>query len=306
MRKPLTTIILSGFVKVSILGSEGFVANNLIAGLENSFDILSADIIQSSTHKNYHRFDITNSESVNKTTYNSDIVINLVNDPLVSSLDGTIKNAQINIIGMLNVLESCRKNDVKKIIFTSASSLIGNPKEFSVTESHPANPKTAYGLTKLTVEHYLRLYNELYGLDFVVFRFFNIYGPFQKTGLIPSIYQKIMNNEPITIFGDGNQVRDYIYVGDVIPFFKKIISTDIGNNSTFNMGTGHGTSIIELVKLFSNILNVKPNIEYAPERKGEIGNFIADTRKLEKTFGKKPNTSINDGLELTLSWLKNQ
>ena len=306
MRKPLTTIILSGFVKVSILGSEGFVANNLIAGLENSFDILSADIIQSSTHKNYHTFDITNLESINKITYNSDVVVNLVNDPLVSSLDGTIKNAQINIIGMLNVLESCRKNDVKKIIFTSASSLIGEPESLEVSENHTTKPKTAYGITKLASEHYLRLFQELYEINFVIFRFFNIYGPHQKNGLIPSLYKKISSNEPVTIFGDGKQLRDFVYIKDILPFFENAISNDFANNSIYNIGTGIGTTIFDIITQMYEILGIKLEIQREPVRKGEIGNFIADTRKLEKIFGEKPNTPIKDGLKQTLSWLKDQ
>ena len=293
-------------MKIIILGSEGFVGNNLVNGLSGKHEISCADLVPESKHDNYTQFDITDLSSVDGIIKNTDVVIDLVADSLVSSLDGSIQNARVNIIGMLNVLESCRKNKIKKIIFTSASSMIGIPTTKQVSENHLAVPKTAYGITKLASEHYLRLYNELYGLNFVVFRFFNIYGSFQKNGLVPSIYTKIMNNEPITIFGHGNQVRDYIYVEDIIPFFNRVISTDIGNNSIFNMGTGQGTSIMELVKLFSTLMDIKPEIEHLPERKGEIGNFVADTRKLEKIFDQKPNTSIKNGLEKTISWLRNQ
>jgi len=292
-------------MKILILGSEGFVGNVLVEGLEKSHEILTADLIEKSTHKNYNKFNITNFESVEKIVNNVDVVIDLVAHSLVSSIESSIINAQVNIIGLLNILEACRKNNIKKIIFTSASSLIGQPETSKVSEKHTATPKTAYGITKLTSEHYLRLYNELYGINYVVFRFFNIYGPYQKNGIIPSIYSRIIKNQPLTVFGKGDQIRDYVFVKDIIPYFDKAAASQIADNSIFNMGTGKGTSIIEIINLFSKILSIKPEIEYKPLRSGEIGNFVADTNLLSSTFGSIPKTSVEDGLRNTISWLSN-
>ena len=191
------------------------------------------------------------------------------------------------------------------MIFTSASSLIGEPKSFHVNENHPPKPKTAYGITKLTSEHYLHLYHELYDIDYTVFRFFNIYGPFQKNGLIPSIFHKIKNNEPITIFGKGDQIRDYVYIEDIVPFFEQAVSTDISKNKILNMGTGNGTTILEIVQNIANILEIEPKIEYQPERLGEIGNFVSDTTLLNEIFGNTPSTDVLTGLRKTIDWLKN-
>ena len=160
------------------------------------------------------------------------------------------------------------------------------------------------GITKLTSEHYLRLYHELYDIDYTVFRFFNIYGPFQKNGLIPSIFNKIRNNEPITIFGKGDQIRDYVYIEDILPFFEQSSSSEIGKNMVLNMGTGNGTTILEIVKHISEILQIEPKIEYQPARQGEIGNFVADTALLHETFGKIPPTDVKIGLRKTIDWLK--
>ena len=137
-------------------------------------------------------------------------------------------------------------------------------------------------------------------------RFFNIYGPYQKNGLIPSLYKKISSNESVTIFGDGKQLRDFVYIRDILPFFEKAISNDFANNSIYNIGTGTGTTISDVIVQMSEILHTKPKIQRESVRKGEIGNFIADTRKLEKIFGQKPDTSIKDGLDQTISWLTNQ
>jgi UDP-glucose 4-epimerase len=144
----------------------------------------------------------------------------------------------------------------------------------------------------------------MFGLDHVIFRFFNIYGPFQKNGLIPSIYQRAVGSQPVTIFGKGDQVRDYVYIGDIIPFFDRAISTNVADNSTFNLGTGKGSTIIEVVETMSRILDKEIVREHRPERPGEIGNFVADTNKLVSTFGDAPQTRIEEGLRPTLDWLR--
>ena len=107
----------------------------------------------------------------------------------------------------------------------------------------------------------MRLYYELYGIPFVVFRFFNIYGDYQKNGLIPSLYGKIIKNEPLTVFGKGDQIRDYVYIKDIIPFFDHAISQNNANNSVFNLGTGVGSSILNVINTISRILHVSPKIE---------------------------------------------
>ena len=293
-------------MKVLIIGSEGFVGYNLVDGLSEKFQILTSDITEKNRLDNYTQCDITNYDEVINTVKDVDVVINLATHSLVSSLGEETKIAQVNIIGLLNILCACRENNIKKIIFTSASSLIGEPESLKVSENHPTKPKTAYGITKLASEHYLRLFQELYKINFVIFRFFNIYGPYQKNGLIPSLYKKISSNESVTIFGDGKQLRDFVYIRDILPFFEKAISNDFANNSIYNIGTGTGTTISDVIVQMSEILHTKPKIQRESVRKGEIGNFIADTRKLEKIFGQKPDTSIKDGLDQTISWLTNQ
>jgi UDP-glucose 4-epimerase len=293
-------------LKILVLGSEGFVGHNLVHGLDKNHEVFTADQLASGFHKNYKQMDIRNFESVLKTIKDVDAVINLIAHTLVSSLDDVIENARVNILGLLNVLESCRKNDISKIIFTSASSIIGKPEDFHVSERHALTPKTAYGITKMASEHYLRLYNEMFGIRYVVFRFFNIYGPYQLNGLIPSLYSKISRNQPLTIFGKGDQVRDYVYIEDIIPFFEKSASTKIADNLIFNMGTGKGTKISQVIDYFSQILGIRPQIEYEPERLGEIGNFVADTALLHSTFESIPKTTLKDGLKKTISWLQTQ
>ena len=290
-------------MRILILGSEGFVGHNLVNGLSKTHEIICADIVDQSSHQNYQKFDATDPISVENTVNDVDVVIDLVAHSLVSSIDGPVINANVNIMGLLYILDACRKNNIKKFIFTSASSMIGEPQTLTVAENHPATPKTAYGITKLTSEHYLRLYKEMYGLNFVIFRFFNIYGPFQKNGLIPTLYTRIKNDEPLTVFGKGDQIRDYVFIEDIIPFFEKASNSNVADNQIFNMGTGVGTSITQIIENFSQILNISPKIEFKPERPGEIGNFVANTELLNNTFGDVPKTTPKEGLEKTISWL---
>jgi UDP-glucose 4-epimerase len=291
-------------LRLLILGSEGFVGQNLVRALDKSHEIRCADLIEKSSHEHYTKFDITDSTSVCNTVREADVVIDLVAHALTSSLEDIITNAKVNILGLLNVLEACKKNEIKKIIFTSASSMVGVPQTYNVTENHPANPKTAYGVSKLASEHYLRLYSEMFGIKHVIFRFFNIYGPFQKNGLIPAIYQRAISNQPVTIFGKGDQVRDYVYIGDVVSFFDKAASTGVADNGTFNLGTGRGSTIIQVVDAVSKILGMDIIKDNKPERPGEIGNFVADTRRLSAAFGDLPKTTLEDGLRATLDWLR--
>lgn len=292
-------------MRALILGSEGFVGHNLVQGLKDLHQVSTADQLEQGHEKNYSKLNIMDYENVERVVKDVDVVINLVAHTLVSSLSDFTQNAQVNIVGLLNVLEACRKNNIKKVIFTSASSIVGEPLEFKVSENHSVTPKTAYGITKMASEHYLRLYNEMYGMNYVIFRFFNIYGPYQKNGLIPSLYSRIMTEQPVTIFGKGDQIRDYVYIEDVIPFFEKAISTNVANNLILNMGTGNGNTIIEVLDHLSKILDIKPKIDFKPNRPGEIGNFVANVTLLNSTFGMTPKTSLEEGLKRTIMWIKN-
>ena len=291
-------------MKIVILGSEGFVGKNLVEDLESKYDVIPSDIYPSGVSKNYVKSDIRNIDELKMLLKGCDVVVNLVANNLVTSVDQVIENAKINIIGLLNVLEAARNNGIKKIIFPSASSMIGLADKNPVPENHPALPKTPYGVTKLTSEHYLRIYKELYGIDSVIFRFFNIYGPHQLNGVIPGIILKMKKNEPITIFGKGDQIRDYVFIKDVSYFFDRSISSDVANNLTLNMGTGVGASVMDVVNQISSNMGIKPYVEFKPERPGEISNFVADTTLLEKTFGSKPNTSLSNGIKKTVEWYR--
>jgi len=138
----------------------------------------------------------------------------------------------------------------------------------------------------------------------VIFRFFNIYGPYQKNGLIPTLYNRIIKNEPLTVFGKGDQIRDYVFIEDIISFFDEAVSTSKADNEIFNLGTGKGTTIKKIIEILSKTLQINPEIDFKPERPGEIGNFVADTSLLNSNFQNIPSTPVDLGIQKTVEWLK--
>lgn len=296
-------------VIVAIFGAAGFVGRNLVSKLlKEGTEFIAIDIVENPFGKevDYSKVDIIDPMGVSEAVEKSDIVVHLAASPLLTSLERPIENMRVNIEGTLNVMEACRKFNIDKIIYSSASSVIGEVKYNPVDEEHPCKPKTPYAVAKKACEDYLRVYNEVFNLNYLIFRFFNVYGPWQhpeSEALIPTIYRRLTQGETLTIYGDGTATRDYIYAGDIADFYYLAIKRDI-KNEIVNMGTGKTTSINDLVRSASEILKVEPKIIYHPPRPGEISNFVADTTKLRSLFGKEPRTSLKEGLMKTFHWLK--
>lgn len=289
-------------MKVIIFGSSGFVGRNLIENFPQELEIISADVVKPPFEGVNHKVvDITNLQNVEEAIAGCDIVINLAAHHLTKSFSEIHRTIEINLIGLVNILEAARKQDTKKVIFTSASSLLGNTINDYVKETDFPKPTTPYGAFKLTGEHLLNIYHDTYGLKFTVFRFFNIYGPYQKAGIIPAVYERLTSNKPIQVFGDGNQIRDYVFVPDVADFFLDSILKNVANNEQVNMGTGIGSTIMDVIKTASTIMNIEPNIQFQDPRPGEIANFVADTSHLQSVFGKVPKTPLKEGLEKTFN-----
>ncbi len=298
-------------MKTAIFGASGFVGRNLIDRLNaEGLEFIASDIMDSPFPPdiNYQKCDILKLSEVNSIIKDVDIVIHLAASPLNVSIDNPKLNTEINIGGTLNLMEASRANKIKKFIFSSASSLVGEVQYNPVDEHHPAKPKTPYGVAKYAIENYLRVYQEIYGMDYLVFRFYNLYGKYQypqSKALIPMVYERLTKGMEFTIFGDGSATRDFIFIDDVIEFYIKAITDKLEvKNEIVNMGTGIGTSILEIVNTSAEILEVEPNLKYQPKKPGEIENFTADVAKLKNLFGTVPQTTVREGLDKTFEWLK--
>jgi UDP-glucose 4-epimerase len=297
--------------KVVIFGAGGFVGRNMVNNFQNEgIDFLASDFIDSPFPGSipYEKVDITAKDQVEKVVEGAETIIHLAASSLTTSLKDPLLDTHINVGGTLNIMESARENDVSFIIYSSASSVVGTLEYNPVDEKHPCIPRTPYAASKLACEHYLRVYQEIYGLDYLVFRFFNIYGPWQYPaggGLIPSVINRILKDEEITIFGDGSATRDFVLVEDLVSIYRQALERKV-TNQTLNMGTGRGTSIMEVVQTASKVMEREPNIDYKPQREGEIDNFYADVSKLESSLGDKPSTSLEIGLERTYEWFRDE
>ncbi len=293
---------------ILVFGAAGFVGRNLVERLvREGEDIVASDIVEDPFKSSviYLKVNILDRRRVFETVGKRDVIVHLAASPLVASIEDPMKNMKANIEGTLNILDAARGCDADKVIYSSASSVVGSVEYSPVDEDHPCHPKTPYAVAKKACEDYLRVYNEIFGLDYLVFRFFNVYGPWQsyKSGaLIPNLHRTLVEDREFQVYGGGSNTRDFIYVGDIVDFCCSAIKGDV-KNLIVNMGTGQGTSIIELINLASKLLGVKAKIEYKPSRPGEISNFVADTGRLVKTFGSRPSTPLEEGLKSTFSWL---
>jgi UDP-glucose 4-epimerase len=297
-------------MKIAVIGASGFVGRNLLDELSGTEHEVRACDIKSVNHDadniSFHELDITDADAVNDTLEGVDAVAHLAAHPLPASTEDPKLNADINIGGTLNVLDAAREHDVDKVFFSSASSLVGEVEEVPVPEDHPASPQSPYGVAKHAVEEYLEVYNELYDLDYLVFRFFNVYGPYQPEesgALIPVVMSRLARGDGVFVTGDGSQTRDFIFVRDITELIVEGLEGDV-QNEVVNMGRGVETEILEAIELVADVVDVDPEIERKPERPDEIDDFYADMSRCESLFGTVPDTPLQEGLELTYEWIE--
>jgi UDP-glucose 4-epimerase len=295
---------------IAVIGAAGFVGQNLLAEFEGTdHTIRTCDIERPRdlpANATYHELDVTDEGAVEETLAGCDVIAHLAAHPVNESVDAPKLNAEINVTGTLNVLEAARAHDVEKVFFSSASSLIGEVSKVPVPEDHPAAPHSPYGVAKHAVEEYLAVYRRLYDLDYLVFRFFNVYGPHQPPSsgaLVPVVLSRLANEDGVFVTGDGEQTRDFIYVRDITAFIREGLEGDVANE-VVNMGTGTETAIIDAIELMADVVGTEPDIDYRPEREDEIDDFYADMSKCERLFGDTPSTDFETGLQRTFEWLR--
>ena len=223
------------------------------------------------------------------------------------STEDPLYDAEVNILGSLNLITSAVRHGVKKIVYISTGGAVyGEPKRLPVEEDDAVNPECQYGISKHTVEHYLYLYRLMYKLDYTVLRYPNVYGPRQspqgEAGVIAIFAGKMLDGEAPTVFGDGNQLRDYVYVGDVAQA-NALALTDAGGE-IINLGSERGTSVLDLYRHLQRILGFQAEPKFAPLRPGEIYRIYLSGRKAKQLLGWQPTVSVEDGLTRTVEWLR--
>jgi UDP-glucose 4-epimerase len=219
-------------------------------------------------------------------------------------------DAQVNLVGFLNLVESARRHGLKRVIFSSTGGAIyGEQDEFPCTENHPRRPVSPYGVAKLATEAYLFFYKAEYGIDYLALRFANVYGPRQdphgEAGVVAIFCGRILDGKPVTIYGDGTQTRDYVYVGDVV---RDVVAAANSSASgiALNIGTGVETNVNDLYSTLAGIANFPARAEHAPARPGEQKRSVISAARAERELGWRPEKKLADGLEETFKYFKQQ
>jgi UDP-glucose 4-epimerase len=216
-------------------------------------------------------------------------------------------DASINVLGGLNLFENARKYGVKKVIFSSTGGAIyGEQDCFPADENHPTRPLSPYGITKLATEKYLFYYKAVYGIDHVILRYANIYGPRQsahgEAGVVAIFCNRLLKNQQAVINGDGAQTRDYVYVGDVAA--ANLLALKYAGSNTFNIGTGVETDVNQLFHVLRDTLNPASAEHHGPAKLGEQLRSVITSEKINRELGWRPSIQIDEGLRQTAEWFK--
>ncbi|MBU1636640.1 NAD-dependent epimerase/dehydratase family protein [bacterium] len=225
------------------------------------------------------------------------------------SLDDPIFDAHTNILGSINLIQNAVRVKVKKFIYISTGGAVyGEPQWLPVMENHEIRPECAYGISKHTVEHYLELYRLLEGLPYTVLRYPNVFGPRQnphgEAGVNAIFIGLMLAGKQPVIYGDGEQLRDYTYVSDIVN--ANCLALERGEGEIVNIGSGIGTSVNTIYECLADIIHFPRPADYQPARKGEIEKIFLDARKAKAVLGWEPKVSFREGLEKTVEWSKQQ
>ena len=223
------------------------------------------------------------------------------------SIRDPVATNRANVTATLNLLESCRARGVARVVCAASSSAYGNTAVLPKQEDMPANPLSPYALQKFVAERYARMYHQLFGLETVSLRYFNVFGPSQDpqseySAVIPKFIDKLLKGETLTIFGDGEQSRDFTYVDNVVDANLLAIIAKGAVGEVCNIGCGTRISLNELVTLLEKIIGKKAKVDYQPARLGDVRDSEADISRANSLLQYSPHISIEDGLSKTVEW----
>ena len=308
-------------MKIIVLGGCGFIGTNLIIQLSKNkeHEIICVDrdikffkVLRSLKLDNviFRESKFDESENYNKLFSDADIVFHLL-----STTNPTTSNQHIseelseNVVISSKILDACVASNVKRIIFMSSGGTVyGNMVNCPIKENSETNPINSYGLQKLMIEKLLYLYNYVYQLDYKIIRLSNPYGPYQRPngqlGVITTFTYNALNNKELCVFGDGSVIRDYIYIDDAVTGILKIMN-DLTSNKIYNLGSGKGNSIKDILNVLDEIIEQPVKVKYMSARKVDVKANYLDISKYESVFGKLNCRDIKDGIKETIVFLEN-
>ena len=299
-------------MRILVTGGAGFIGSHVAEKLlELGHQVVVLDDLSTGREENipdgakFVNGDITDRQLVSKLM--GDTRFDVVNHhaaqmDIRSSVEDPSSDARVNILGTLNLLQSSIKTGVKKFMFASTGGAVyGEQDRFPADEGHPTRPVSPYGISKLACEKYLFYYQVQYGLQAVIMRYANIYGPrqnpFGEAGVVAIFSNKLARGEPVTINGDGLQTRDYVYVGDVVA--ANLLALDYAGSITFNIGTGIETDVVTLYKHLAEAAGTDLPAHRGPAKPGEQRRSVISPQFAHESLGWEPRVSLSEGLSRT-------
>ncbi len=300
-------------MNILVIGGNGFIGSHLIDYLllkghnVRVFDLYKERYREPLANVDYRISNLENIPDLYEALLGIDIVFHLASSsvPSTSNID-TISDINKNLIPTINILNLSLKLGIKKFIyFSSGGAVYGVPKTKLISEEHPLNPISSYGIVKASIEKYLLLYQRLYGLKPLIIRPSNPYGPrqghFIAQGVISTFLRKSIMNEEITVFGDGNSAKDYIYIKDLIIMTYDLCFSE--KDGIFNLGSGRGLSINQIIEQIKKTTSKNLDIKNVDKQIYDVDNFILDISKITDLLGTYQFTSLEYGISETWDWL---
>lgn len=306
-------------MEILITGGAGFIGSHILAQLQGrrDMDVVVFDNLSSGSKEHVPagmelvEGDVCDEAAVDAlfADHHFDAVIHLAAQTMVpTSVEQPVLDCRINLEGVLHVLEACRIHGTRHILFSSSAAVYGDNLHIPLKETERLVPTSPYGITKMTTEHYLRVYHELYGMDATVFRFANVYGERQGEkgeGGVVSIFCKLLSQrQGITVFGDGNQTRDFVYAGDIAQAIIRALP--LKGYHTMNVSTGQETSINDLICSFEKAVGYTVPVQYTAHRTGDILRSVLSNETLKRDLGFVPAMNLEEGIRRTYDWYRSQ
>lgn len=306
-------------MRILVTGGAGFIGSHTVDALikQGAGDVAILDDLsagkrpQANPKARLHQVDLRNASAVREVVVRErpEAIYHMAAQMDVRrSVADPAFDAQVNIVGFLNLIEAARGHGLKRVVFSSTGGAIyGEQDTFPADEEHPRRPLSPYGIAKLSTESYLFYYRVEYGIDYLALRYGNVYGPRQdphgEAGVVAIFSGKILAGQPCTIYGDGEQTRDYVFVGDVVRANVAALSAK-ASGIAINIGTGIETSVNDLYSNLASIADFPTAATHGPARPGEQKRSVISPARAEKELGWRPTVALRDGLAETFQYFK--
>ena len=305
--------------KALVTGGAGFIGSNVVKLLVNEgYDVVVIDNLCTGYRRNLDGLanvsfimgDVRDESAVVRAMDGAEVVFHFAASVgNVRSIEQPIDDSEVNLLGTIRVLESARRSGVRKVICSSSAAIFGELRRLPIPEDHPTEPDSPYGVSKLAEEKMCLVYSKLYELDAVCLRYFNVYGVNQRYdaygNVIPIFAHRLLRREPLVVYGDGEQTRDFVNVADVARA-NLLAARSSGVSGAFNVGSGVSISINRLVAMMLGASDISVSVQHVEPRKGEVRDSRADISAAREALAYEPTVQIEQGLEEYMAWAKTE